>query len=404
MNFESIHEPYEGVKAYKYVFDENNFKNSIDYPPNACYTSKLHADQPNSSNRRTSLSNQTLPPQSALLSLARGRLTGESWLSRPSADQNESNDPGQNGREETTAGPTMARQAMRMLANSLATRTLEQLGRLRERIAFPTYSRNVNPPNPITTVPSPLAAPRRTLLTGSPLLDRVPVSAALTRSDRIELGNQPAMEPSTINSKMVTTNSATNLPPRVLTGKPLPPSLNTSPVQPPVSPIAGIFPSLMSGRPQDVSLLSGLFRSGDSGPLENAREFARNLSRKAPLNSMISNVLNTSLVSRLLNIRNRPEVLSRRSRQAEARQERRSRLRRRQTRENISFSKLREMNKFPSGAFDFSKVAFGAPILLSLPHFLKADSFYLEQVSHCFEKNPLVTILLNKRFTFMNSP
>lgn len=44
---------------------------------------------------------------------------------------------------------------------------------------------------------------------------------------------------------------------------------------------------------------------------------------------------------------------------------------------------LRKNNMFPSGAFDFSEIAFGAPILLSQPHFLNADPFYSDRVS-CF--------------------
>lgn len=42
---------------------------------------------------------------------------------------------------------------------------------------------------------------------------------------------------------------------------------------------------------------------------------------------------------------------------------------------------LRKQNMFPSGAFDFSEIAFGAPILLSQPHFLNADPFYADRVS-----------------------
>ena len=42
---------------------------------------------------------------------------------------------------------------------------------------------------------------------------------------------------------------------------------------------------------------------------------------------------------------------------------------------------LRKNNMFPSGAFDFSEIAFGAPILLSQPHFLNADPFYSDRVS-----------------------
>lgn len=42
---------------------------------------------------------------------------------------------------------------------------------------------------------------------------------------------------------------------------------------------------------------------------------------------------------------------------------------------------FRKMNMFPSGAFDFSEIAFGAPILLSQPHFLNADPYYNERVS-----------------------
>lgn len=386
------------------MFDDNNFKNSIDYPPNSCYTSKLQADQPNAMSRRTPYTDQpSSAPPNVLLNLARRRLSGEpiGLFTRPPVDRTGSNtDPSTIVREEMPASVTpprsgpigtsqVARQAMRMLANTIAARTMEGLGRLGERIsplgaratAAPSTERPLSPSTEATLPSGP------TYQASSP---PAPQSAALTQSEsaaagRDEFGsvtpaNDPPRPPAFLNELA---------PPQTpfyqsTTGAPPP----FAPVS--LSPIAGLLPLLRNIQNQSQlpssspsPLLANLFRP-DQSPLENAREMARNLTRSAPINAMLTNVLNSGLVNRLFSARTRPEVLSRRSRQIEARRERRARLRRRQIRAQdqspLSFARLREMNKFPSGAFDFSQVAFGAPILLSLPHFLKADPFYLQQV------------------------
>jgi hypothetical protein len=376
------------VKAYKYVFDENNLKNSIDYPPNACYTSKLQPDQPSSMTRRSPFADSAqTSPQNVLLNLARRRLSGEpiGLFNRASADRTGSGE-GAASREEvpprsTGTAPTQAaRQAMRMLANSIATRTIEQLGRLGERISLPV-SRN-------SAMERSSPASRDSLPTQTARIAPIPITAALTQgepavassgSDEIQAhSSNEALNRQSNLSIDPSTQSSVN--PTLAPFAPLAPTTQTIPL----SPISSLFSSLRNtNQSRDGSILSNIFRP-DQSALENARELARNLTRSAPINTMLTNVLNSGLINRLFTIRNRPEVLNRRSRQIEARRKRQSRLRRRQARDQQppSFARLREMNKFPSGAFDFSQVAFGAPILLSLPHFLKADPFYLQQVRH----------------------
>lgn len=393
--FDSIYEPYEGVKAYKYIFDENNFKNSIDYPPNACYTSKLQPDQPTSMSRRSPAQDSPNAAPNILLNLARRRLSGEpiGLFNRPPVDRTESTEPG-SLREEaplsslppplplparSAPSSQMARQAMRMLANSIATRTMEQLGRLGERISMPAAPRSA----PSSESPASTRISR---------IDPAPSAAPLIQEDSSVSSSNDNLAPSGVSSPSSYPSSSSfsnrpyshsdvnTAPPTTVTYPSSTPSLNT---RVPLSPLTALFPVPAT---RESPILANLFRPNPAA-LENARELARNITRSAPINTMITNVLNSGLMNRLFaNIRNRQDTLNRRSRQITSRRERRSRLRRRQTRQSAdvsSFARLRELNKFPSGAFDFSQIAFGAPILLSLPHFLKADPFYLQQVL-CF--------------------
>jgi hypothetical protein len=444
---------YPGIKGYRYTFDVNNFKNSIDYPPNACYSSRLPKEMfdtnvnGSSSNSQTS-NERTNSPGSILLDLARRRF-------------------GENGNS--------------ALAN-LFNRNILNAGR---RQPLVTIS------NPVTNSPS-IIQPTTTTTTTT-------TTTATTVTPDLETNNNDAEQPtvdefadsrlenSRLNNPaeslvMTTTetnnnNNNNNLQPTTMHSN----AHSNIQAQPSTQPSREYHNSRLdeSSIPRDANLF-GRLTSSDSGIPRDANLFGRTLSpesrqdqfgstlgslfsnpvREPPLlslfasnreqtnnspenssrlngrlfnrngNNVLGNLISNGL-NRLLSLRNSRRiedssnggssrtnehsttndlnnnnelnnepnrsaaVLSRSVRNALHRRVTRNTgpisnnnglnsirniQRNNKTTTHEEYISLRKLNMFPSGAFDFSEIAFGAPILLSQPHFLNADPYYKERV------------------------
>ena len=418
--------PHTGINTYRYSFDENNFKNSIDFPPNACYTSRLPKvilDIPTNGtgpNNHLPVERQS-SPGSILLNLARRRfsenaasplanLFNRNILSRPIVGiSNPQRPPTLQPTTTTSTTTTTTTTSPPDVHNSNYETAPNEEGDEQPAVdEFDANNRSNSAESLIMTT--------ETSILSQPI-----------RSNAHSNGGHSNHHPQS-------TTTTTHQPPRVYSHSYDHPSDSNMPRD------ANLFGSrtgnpesrqdqfgsslgsIFSNRVRESPLLS-LFvpretASTTNNSPDNSRGRLFNRNGNNVLGNLISNGLNRLLSLRNArrmeessggnhesnNVDNEPNrtVLSRSVRNALRRVTRNTgpvttrptnrsaeyeyvnqnpngKVLGRTTHEE--YAALRKQNMFPSGAFDFSEIAFGAPILLSQPHFLNADSYYNDRVS-----------------------
>ncbi|KAK4336667.1 hypothetical protein RND71_043671 [Anisodus tanguticus] len=351
-----------GVKGHRYYFDPNNFKNSIDYPPNTCYTSRLPKEVPvnnfNESNMPP-LAERQSSPGSLLLNLARRRFES-------------SNNPFVN-----------------LINRNLLNRPLISVSN------GPTLK-----PRAVTTTSAPTTTKPTTT---KPTTTTTTYSEAVSEINDLNLKEENSITNNKLAESLVFTTTTENLVSttkrKVYNPNPTPSSILSLAPESRQDQFGSALTNLLANRARDSPLLS-LFSPRDNFQDDNSRLNNRFFNRNG--NNVLGNLISNG-ISRLISLRNARKleennidknnsdkntdqrtVLSRSVRNALRRATRNTGNNLYENRQDNSFEKnlvesyqaLRKMNIFPSGAFDFSEVAFGAPILLSQPHFLNADPYY----------------------------
>jgi len=433
LKYRATVESYPGIKSYRYTFDENNFKNAIDYPPNACYTSRmpkamydaytLNATGPNS-NALPPVERQS-SPGSLLLNLARRRfensnsplanLFNRNILSRPMVGDR-SND-GSSQQPTTTAQPTTTTTtstASPELLSNYETPANEEEGTSAAAVDdFDTNSSRTNLAESLVMTTTDSNTIDHPMHSQNSLHQQTTKATTTTSTTTTTVASIPTVRIATPSPKehhhpahWVDASSPQDAN---LFGRAIVPGGNSESRQ---DQFSSSLSNLFSNRVGESPLLSLFAPRESNGSPDNSGLDGRLFNRNG--NNVLGNLISNGL-NRLLSLRNARRLEAENSSNGESNKMNSEPNRtilsrsvrnalRRVTRntgpalssKNLTLSNsdqnsnskttlldyiaLRKQNMFPSGAFDFSEIAFGAPIFLSQPHFLNADSYYNDRL------------------------
>lgn len=402
---------YPGIKAYRYTFDVNNFKNSIDYPPNSCYTSRLPKEmfdiQSNGSNSNNQAPNERSSNSagSLLLNLARRRfentnnplanLFNRNILSRPLVSVS---NPATNSPSTTTTTTTTTTPDTETNNDGEEQPVVEELENSRnnpaESLIMTTTESNNNHnllkpshSNPVASVNSNNNIQQSTTQSSRENHISHPDDSSMPRDANLfSRTNQPESRQDQFSSLgTIFSNRVRDSPLLALFAPRDQLNNNNSPDN----------NSRLNGRlfnRNGNNILGNLISNGLNRllNLRNARRMQDDINRNDQLNNSNDEPTNRSVLSRSVRnafhrrVTRNTGPISNGDTSGNINNNDYENINGRSTNNRTThedYIALRKRNMFPSGAFDFSEIAFGAPILLSQPHFLNADPYYRDRVS-----------------------